>query len=927
MARKYMWMASFVSLSFSLALLLVCIPKAAAASAPPVMGLGGLFAPVSPSGQRDLAQAEHLAAFVMAVNHINDKTDGIHDDLLPDTHLTYNIQGSPSLIGATKAFFGLIESFNSAPLFSVVSALDNEDMLLISELASKTGTHLMTTVFDSGQCYETRFCQTTSNVAALQSREGVAIQNLICLFTNRLVIFVGTGIEDINAMSEFTDESVCTLDIFANIVIRSELSDFAAEIARAKSFGARSFVFFLPAWQVAGLLEQGYAAGLFHEGIVISMTSRGVANITEYFSPDADVPRLMMSTFSYHYTPDFFMNKTAEAISFADRWRKQPHTAGQMVNGEMVCSSAVDGDGDFYLYKAVDPVTNRTVCTGLNFSEYDQLGFSIQSHTGLTYDATIVAAMALDFAIRNELDYSDYAVIQDIMINNVTYAAVTGPFILSKGFEQFQQAGRNTRVGGTIYKITNFNPTVYSSGLTNEKEFMVPIGYFRTYYRTFEFCGAFGPNCFPPVFSSATDGSQYVVPLTFNPTISVKLPVAYSAIFQVMSSILVFLVLAFGLFVVVNRRAKVVKASQPTLLVCILVGGLLGAARISVGGTDKSDELCTVEFWVGHLAFIIMIGSLFVKSYRVHRIVNTKGLRHVTFSAFDAFKLLVAVTCVAIVYLIVASSVGKPGMRYLRSVQANQETHWKYCSMEYPQFQTALFAMEFIFLTTGFRVCWEIRNVPDIVNESKQISTAMSSIVLVSVLIMPIVYFLGLPPYTTELIASLGFGFGAIVTLLLLFVPKLAAVYGGGGAAASRISAKVHPDSSKKRYGGGGDGDHSATTDEELEKCLKGKSKEERLVICQDQLRRWQVLLLDQQRALMNSTSSNPRDGCSSDFTGGLRKEPSSAPMALECSDGFSATGSSLPTGTPLFRTLTACSPGGRLKAQGSDSGLMVQDV
>jgi hypothetical protein len=126
----------------------------------------------------------------------------------------------------------------------------------------------------------------------------------------------------------------------------------------------------------------------------------------------------------------------------------------------------------------------------------------------------------------------------------------------------------------------------------------------------------------------------------------------------------------------------------------------------------------------------------------------------------------------------------------------------------------------------------------------------MSSIVLVGVLIMPIVYFLGLSPFTTELIASLGFGFGAIVTLLLLFVPKMTAVY-GIGAAVTRISAKVVPDSARERHGG--DGDLAAATDEEGEKCLKGKSEEERLVICQDQLRRWQGLLLDQQRGLMYS--------------------------------------------------------------------------
>jgi hypothetical protein len=291
-------------------------------------------------------------------------------------------------------------------------------------------------------------------MAALQSHEGAAIQNLICLFTNKLLIFVGTGVEDIDAMSEFTDESVCTLNIFANIVIRSEDSDFAEEIAHAKSFGARAFVFFLPSWQVAGLLEQGYAAGLFPKGITVSLTSRGIANITQYFSAGADIPSLMIGTFSYQYTPQHFMNKTAEAISFASRWRRQSSTAGRYVNGRLACDSALDGDGDYHLYQALDPITNRTICTGVDFSEYDEVGFDIQSHTGLTYDATVLAAMALDFAIQNGLDHSDWTVIQEILVNNVAFNGVTGPVALSKGFPQFRNAGRSARAGGTVFKLS-----------------------------------------------------------------------------------------------------------------------------------------------------------------------------------------------------------------------------------------------------------------------------------------------------------------------------------------------------------------------------------------------------------------------------------------------------------------------------------------
>jgi hypothetical protein len=912
-------MMRLMSLWFLPAVVWLCMPRITSAGVPSTAHIGGLFAPMTPSGHLDLAQAEHLAAFVMAVNDINNKNDGIYDNLLLGTELVHTIEGDSPLIGAIEQFFQLIQSFDGSRLFSVISALDNEDMLVIAQLASKVETQIMTTVSDSGEYYDPSWWPTVSNIAALQSHEGAAIQNHICQFATKVLLFVGTDADDIDAMSEFTDESVCTLHIFSSVVIRSEDSDFTSEIAHAKSFGARVFIFFLHARQVAALLEQGYAAGLFHEGITISLSSRGTTNITQHFSTDADISSLMMATFSYHYYPEYFMNKTAESISFAGRWRKQKRTAGILVDGEMVCDAELDGDGDHYLYKAVDPITNHTICTGLNFTEYDELGFGIQPNTGLTYDATIMAAMALDFAIRNGLDYNDYTVIQDILVNNVSLAGVTGPLVLSKGFPHYRHAGRNTRSGGTIFRLTNFNPTMYSDGYTSPEDFMVPVGFFDTYTQTFVSCGAFGPDCFPAVYSSASDGSQYIPPPDYNPTISVKLPTAYSTIFHVMAGILFFMVFAFGVFVVVNRRSKVIKASQPTLLACILIGGLLGAVRISVGGTDKNDTLCATEFWIGHLAFIIMIGSLFVKSYRVHRIVNTKGLRRVTFTAFEAFKILLGIVAAAIIYLIIASIVGDPDMHYLRSFKANQETHWKYCSMDYSQFQTALFALEFIFLITGFRICWEIRNVPDLVNESKQISTAMSAILLVSVLIMPIIYFLGLPPDTTELIASLGFGFGAIVTLLLLFVPKVALVY-GIGITIPRLSAKISPGSTKEKKGAQ-EVDHlTATIDDELERCLKGRSKEEKLIICQDRLRRWQALLLDQQRALMNSTSSNVRDGGKSEASVGPARDSLSAPLSVEVLDIVTKPG------TSLF-TVSSTLSGERLYVEDSQHGLEVQDI
>jgi hypothetical protein len=176
--------------------LFVVMPMLSTAST--LVRIGGLFAPLTPSGHRDMAQAEHLAAFIMAVNDINNKSDGIYDELLPDIKLVYSVQGESPLIGATKRFLNLVESFNGAPLFTVISALNNEDMMVVAQLAAKTGTQIMTTVSDSGQYYDINWCPTIANIAALQSHEGAAIQNLICGFTSKVLLFVGTSVEDIS---------------------------------------------------------------------------------------------------------------------------------------------------------------------------------------------------------------------------------------------------------------------------------------------------------------------------------------------------------------------------------------------------------------------------------------------------------------------------------------------------------------------------------------------------------------------------------------------------------------------------------------------------------------------------------------------------------------------------------------------------------
>jgi hypothetical protein len=909
----------------------------ASISAPGSLRIGGLFCPLSPTSSVYVDQVEHLAAFVMAVNDINNKADGIYDDVLPNMTLKIAIGTEHSLATSATSAVQLTTAFDGQGIDGAVSALHNRDALVVTQLLNSMNIINMLSMADTGAFNNFATYPYVANIRALVSRQGMVMQNVLCLSTARkIVMFVSTEEDYIQMMSQFQDESICQLDVLAVISVRADLIDLTYEIEQAVPIGSRYYVNMLPASQNAGLLEQGYAAGLFHDNTVIYTSSHSIKNITQYFAPDTDVARVMTGVFYVKFNPIHYLGQIPESTSFTRRWSEQPSRAGTLVNGKYVCDTTKDDTGK-YLYQ-VTTSNNETVCTGLDFSTYKASGSNMKSYTGLTYDSTIFLAMALDFAIRNSLDYEDPVVLLNIMIANLTYTGATGPLNLFKGYADYGNDARGTRSAGTQYNVYNFNPDLYNNG---SSAYMVKVGTFDGDIRTYSACSPIDyVSCFPPTYSAATDGSYHIAPSDTPPVIVLSIPVAFSSLCTLLAGIVVLLVLVFGLFTFIHRRSKVIKASQPMLLWCILVGGLISALRIFFGALPNSDAVCSGEVWFGHLGFIIMIGSLFVKSYRVHCIVNTRKLVRVTFSAIHAFRILVGIVLAAVAFLVVTQLVGNPIMRSQATIVANQQTDVLYCALEYPQFQTTLFVMEGLLLAISFRVCWEIRHVPDIVNESKQISTAMSAIVMISVLILPIVYFLGLDHDTQDLVASFGFAFGAIVTLTLLFVPKIMVQYHLNSV---RLSAKIAVEtmlSGKGKNNGGAAGTgaaaEAAQADHEAELMLKGKSKEEKLFLCQEHMRRWQALLLVQQRAALNSNSTSSNHHSSSGGVGSsspVRMNPSMLSSVMEADPDFNAFREELFAMEPVpgVQGIHSGSHTGHdpysMSNQGGPGDLVVQDV
>lgn len=64
---------------------------------------GGLFSIFDNNGYLDPVQVENLAAFLMAIRELNNKTDGIADDILVNTQIKFQIDYGNSFLNAVES--------------------------------------------------------------------------------------------------------------------------------------------------------------------------------------------------------------------------------------------------------------------------------------------------------------------------------------------------------------------------------------------------------------------------------------------------------------------------------------------------------------------------------------------------------------------------------------------------------------------------------------------------------------------------------------------------------------------------------------------------------------------------------------------------------------------------------------------------------
>ncbi|CAM9493702.1 unnamed protein product, partial [Heterosigma akashiwo] len=228
-------------------------------------------------------------------------------------------------------------------------------------------------------------------------------------------------------------------------------------------------------------------------------------------------------------------------------------------------------------------------------------------------------------------------------------------------------------------------------------------------------------------------------------------------------------------FVVVFRRAKIIKASQFEFCVLIAVGGAVCALSPVANLGENSRLNCGLRPLLFHLSFCSWVGALWAKTFRVWRIFGNTQLRRVRFTAKDSLKMWAGVMAVPAAVLALWFVVEGPWPRTtaaeLDFVAASVVAEYTSCRVS-ETWTTALVAYEVGLVGLACYFSFRNRRVNSAFSETKYLVVAVYTLALILGLANLVAAHRDVGLSVRVLLRGVGTSLGCAVSLGSIFLPK-----------------------------------------------------------------------------------------------------------------------------------------------------------
>jgi hypothetical protein len=257
-------------------------------------------------------------------------------------------------------------------------------------------------------------------------------------------------------------------------------------------------------------------------------------------------------------------------------------------------------------------------------------------------------------------------------------------------------------------------------------------------------------------------------------------PPSLAVLYVFTGGILLFVNIFLAFILFKHRHNKILKLCQLPMLTFMNVCSIFGILRILLSIPAKPIvSYCLARFWIGHLNYIIII-IILVKLYRTRTIVSNKSLKKIKFTSYKTTGIIAGLTSGLLFLMILSTALNRPYIHDNTNVLVTgQAIHDLVCKSPRTGYDYVLYAYEGIILLAVCKLCNDIKDTFDSINEAKAIVICMGIVVVFTTGGFSVVSTLQMNAMTNEIVTSITFFICNAAIFFVYFAPKIWMIMNG----------------------------------------------------------------------------------------------------------------------------------------------------
>eukprot|EP00742_Colponemidia_sp_Colp-10_P004051 GILJ01004321.1.p1 GENE.GILJ01004321.1~~GILJ01004321.1.p1 ORF type:complete len:1119 (-),score=95.26 GILJ01004321.1:206-3562(-) len=249
--------------------------------------------------------------------------------------------------------------------------------------------------------------------------------------------------------------------------------------------------------------------------------------------------------------------------------------------------------------------------------------------------------------------------------------------------------------------------------------------------------------------------------------------------FAILGSLGIITSCAFGGYIYIKRDTPVFKAAQPVFMFLFCVGAAIVFSVLFVLPGENTDAACTARIWLFEVGCVVMFSNLFLKTYRIHKIMNNPKLRRVRVKEKDTLKQICGLVSVTLILLLLWVTIDPSKSTYIPHMEVGVGLVSRRVCIGGDQFNYMLLAYKGLLLTFGCTISFQTRNYTGRFHEAKYIFLSIYNVALVGTLLLLLTFAASMTPKGLYLLKSAGLLWVIASSLCIMIIPKIMAIKGG----------------------------------------------------------------------------------------------------------------------------------------------------